>query len=378
MIKFSVLKRSKKSRARLGVLSTPHGDVETPSLVAVATQAGVKTLTSAEVSAAKCQIAISNTFHLHLRPGEDVVRKHGGLHKFMSWNRPLMTDSGGFQVFSLGFGKDFGMGKILKNKAEKNVSHGQQPRLLKISADGVTFTSYLDGKKIFLGPKESMRIQEKLGADIIFAFDECPPPNATREYVEKSLSRTHAWAKMSLEAKKSKQALFGIVQGGAHKDLRLASAKFIGELPFAGFGIGGEMGTDKSWMFKMIGMVTDALPEGKPRHLLGNGHVEDIVKIASAGTDTFDCVTPTHNARHGAAFISGGRLDLGKKELLKDKKPLDPKCKCEVCQTYSRAYIAHLFRAHEIAAMRHLTFHNLYFFNSYLEKVRAGIKAGKI
>lgn len=378
MIQFSIKKRSQKSRARLGVLKTPHGEVETPALVTVATQAAVKALSSEDAYKAKSQIAISNTFHLHLRPGEDVVKKHGGLHKFASWDRPLMTDSGGFQVFSLGFGKDFGMSKILKKQAESDVKKGQQPRLLSINDDGVRFTSYLDGKEVFLGPKESIRIQEKLGADIILAFDECPPPNATKEYVRHSVARTHEWAKVCLKAKKSKQALYGIVQGGSFEDLRKQSAEFIGGLPFDGFGIGGEMGVDKKWMFKMLRMTTDILPEKKPRHLLGNGYLEDVVEIAKSGVDTFDCVVPTHHARHGTAFTSAGRLDLNRSVFLKDTKKLDPKCKCEVCGTYSRGYISHLLKAREISALRHLTLHNLYFFNTFLEKVRKDIQTGKI
>ena len=378
MLKFAILKRSKKSRARLGVLKTPHGEVETPALVTVATQAGVKALSSEEAFRAKSQIAICNTFHLHLRPGENIVKKQGGLHKFMGWPRPLMTDSGGFQVFSLGFGKDFGISKILKKQAASDVREGQQPKLLSINGDGVRFTSYLDGKQIFLGPKESMRIQKKLGADIIFAFDECPPPNATKEYVRHSVARTHEWAKICLAAKKSEQALFGIVQGGSFEDLRRQSAKFVGKLPFDGFGIGGELGVDKKWMFKMLKMTTDILPEGKPRHLLGNGYLEDMVNIAKAGVDTFDCVVPTHHARHGTAFTSAGRLDLNRAVFLKDTKKLDPKCDCEVCATYSRGYLAHLVRAKEIAALRHLSFHNLYYFNSFMERVRQGIRAGRI
>lgn len=378
MLKFSIRKRSPKSRARLGILKTSHGEVQTPALVTVATQAGVKALSSEDSFAAKSQIAICNTFHLHLRPGEDTVKKHGGLHKFMSWPRPLMTDSGGFQVFSLGFGKDFGISKILKSRAADEVAKGQQPKLLKINRDGVLFTSYLDGKHVFLGPKESMRIQEKLGADIIFAFDECPPPNANKEYVRHSMERTHEWAKICLKAKRSKQALFGIVQGGSFEDLRKQSAHFISSLPFDGFGIGGEMGVDKKWMFKMLQMTTDILPEGKPRHLLGNGYLEDIVNIVRSGVDTFDCVVPTHHGRHGTAFTSAGSLDLNRATFLKDTKKLDPKCDCEVCETYSRGYLCHLVKSREISALRHLSFHNLYFFNTFLEKVRRDIQAGRI
>ena len=364
----------------MGLLKTGKGLVETPCFVAVATQAVVKTLDSQEVKETKSQILIVNTFHLHLKPGEDAVKKAGGLHQFMNWQRPLMTDSGGFQVFSLGFGKDFGMGKILKKKTtnEIRIEYGQQPKLLKITQDGVYFRSFLDGKKVFLGPRESIKIQEKLGADIIFAFDECTSPIADYKYTKKSLERTHRWARVCLKDKKSSQALFGIVQGGRYKDLRIESARFLGALPFDGFGIGGEFGDNKKKMLEMLNWVIKELPEQKPRHLLGIGYLEDIPKIIERGADLFDCSVPTHYARRGIAFTSMGKLDLGKIKFLKDKSPLDKKCSCFVCQNYTRNYISHLFRTKEITALKLLTFHNLYFFNSFIEKIRKKIKEGKI
>ena len=361
----------------MGILKTSHGEIETPAFVPVATQAVVKTLTSEEAEAAKCQILICNTFHLHLKPGEKIIKSSGGLHKFMNWPKPLMTDSAGFQVFSLGFGRDFGMGKILKEKNGGKIKSGQQPKLLKITSEGVLFRSPNDGRKIFIGPKESIKIQESLGADIIFAFDECTPPIANYAYTKKSLKLTHQWAQICLNAKKSKQALFGIVQGGKFKDLRIESAKFIGNLPFDGFGIGGEFGDDKKIMEKMINWVNKELPENKPRHLLGIGYLEDIPKIIKAGVDTFDCIVPTHYGRRGIAFTSSGELDLNKSKFLQDKKALDKKCPCFVCQNYSRSYLCHLFRAKEISALKFLTFHNLYFFNSFVENIRNAIKKGK-
>ncbi len=378
MLEFKILKKSKKSNARLGVLKTSHGVVETPALVTVATQAVVKTLTSEEVKQAKSQILIANTFHLHLKPGEKGVKSFGGLHKFMNWQKPLMTDSGGFQVFSLGFGSDHGVGKILKKKSNSSILVGQQPKNIKITNDGVYFNSPVDGKKIFLGPKESMIIQEALGADIIFSFDECTSPLADYEYTKKSLVKTHRWAKICLENKPAKQALFGITQGGKFKDLRIESAKFIGSLPFDGFGIGGEFGGDKNTMIKMLDWTIKELPDEKPRHLLGIGHLEDIPKIIKSGVDTFDCIVPTHYARHGYAFTSSGRVDMSKTKFLKDKNPLDKKCGCFVCQNYTRGYITHLLKAKEITPLKLLTFHNLYFFNSYIEKIRDDIKKGKI
>ena len=377
MIEFKILKKSKKSSARLGVLKTPHGEVETPTLVPVATQAVIKTLTSEEVLNTKSQILIANTYHLHLRPGEQVVKSHGGLNKFMNWPRPIMTDSGGFQVFSLGFGKDYGTGKILKEKKGETIQTGQQPKLIKITEDGVRFRSYVDGREVFIGPKESIKIQESLGADIIFAFDEPTSPLADIKYTKKSLEKTHRWAKICLKELKTKQALYGIVQGGKFRELREESAKFIGSLDFPGFGIGGEFGDDKSIMASMLAWTFAKLPENKPRHLLGIGHPEDLKTIIKAGVDTFDCIAPTHYARRGIAFTSKGRIDLNKKIFLKDKKPLDEKCSCLTCQNYSRGYISHLLRAWEITPLKLISFHNIYFFNSLVEKIREGIKRDK-
>ncbi|OGZ64164.1 MAG: hypothetical protein A3A98_04255 [Candidatus Staskawiczbacteria bacterium RIFCSPLOWO2_01_FULL_40_39] len=376
---FKILKKSKISNARLGFMETDHGVVETPCLVGVATQAVVKTLTSEEVEQTKSQILISNTFHLHLKPGEKVVEKAGGIHKFMNWKKPLMTDSGGFQVFSLGFGKDFGTGKILKMGVTENaIKESHQPREIKITQDGVYFRSPVDGQKLFLGPRESMKIQQKLGADIIFAFDECTSPVADYEYTKKSLEKTHKWAEICLKSKKSKQALFGIVQGGRYKDLRIESAKFIGGLPFDGFGIGGEFGNNKKLMPQMLKWVIDELPEKKPRHLLGIGYLEDMENIIKAGIDTFDCTVPTHYARRGIAFTSQGKLNMKQAVYVKKSEPLDPNCTCMVCLQYKKNYICHLLRAGELTAFKLLTFHNLHYFNSFVEDLRMKIKKGEI
>jgi len=379
VIEFKILKKSKRSKARLGIIETEHGIIETPTLVPVATQAVVKTLTSEEAISAKCQLLICNTYHLYLKPGEKIVKGGGGLHKFMNWQKPLMTDSGGFQVFSLGFGKDYGIEKTLKGKQayQHKVKCGHQPKQLKITDEGVFFTSYLDGGKFFIGPKESIRIQEELGADIMFAFDECTPPIADYNYTKKSLKRTHRWAKICLDEKRGKGALYGIIQGGKFKDLRIESAKFIGRLPFDGFGIGGDVGDNRKEMLKMLDWVNPILSEKRPRHLLGIGYLEDIPEIIKKGVDTFDCIVPTHYARHGVAFTSAGKLDMAKSKFLTDKNPLDKKCECFVCQSYRRNYISHLFRAKEITALKLLTFHNLYFFNSFIESIRQKIKDGK-
>lgn len=372
-------------------METGHGVVETPCLVPVATQAVVKTLTSEEAVQTKSQILIANTFWLHLRPalprrsstsegGEKIIQQAGGLHKFMNWKKPIMTDSSGFQVFSLGFGKDFGLTKFLGKGIEnkKTISASHQPKSVKITRDGVFFRSPIDGRELFIGPKESMKIQEKLGADIIFAFDECTPPLADYNYVKKSLERTHDWAKKSLKFKNSKQAIFGIVQGSEFKDLRLESAKFINSLDFDGFGIGGDLWRDKGGTNRVLDWIISELNERKPRHMLGVGYLKNIEDIIKAGIDLFDCTVPTHYARRGIAFTSKGKLDMNKAKFLKNKEPLDQDCICHVCLNYKKNYISHLLRAKEITALKLITFHNLYFFNTFVEKIRSDIKNGKI
>jgi len=381
MIEFSVDKKSKVSGARLGTLKTPHGEVETPCFVPVATQATVKALSARDLTDTGTQMVIANTYHLHLRPGEKLIKSHGGIHNFSKTNLPTMTDSGGFQVLSLGFGKDFGVSKIMKHDTEEVIMKGDQPKLLKITEDGVEFTSYIDGSKLFLGPKESIRIQEKIGADIILAFDEATVPTANYEYTVESVKKTHRWADICLKSKKTDQALYGIVQGGKFKDLRIESAKFISSRPFDGFGIGGEYGSDKKKMIQMIKWVTDELPEGRPRHLLGIGYLEDMEPIIKTGVDTFDCTVPTHYARHGNAFTSKGKIDLTKTKYLEgkvSKEPLDRECGCFVCQNHTKGYLSHLIRAHEILGLHLVTFHNVYYFNNYVAEIRKKIKQGKI
>lgn len=381
MIEFKVIKKSTKSRARVGVLKTPHGEIETPAFVPVATQAVIKTLDSREVIETNSQLLIVNTFHQHIKPGEHIVRSAGGLHAFMNWPRPLMTDSAGFQVFSLGFGMDLKVGKVLKyfpSGVKELVKGDDKPKNLKITEQGVYFHNPLNGEKLFIGPKESIKIQEKLGADMIFAFDECTPPLCSFDYAQNALKRTHSWAKICLEIKKSNQALFGIVQGSKYKDLRKESAKYINSLDFPGFGIGGDMGESKKISENILNWTLPLLDENKPRHLLGIGHLEDMELIIKNGVDLFDCITPTHYARHGSAFTSEGKIDLGKRQYLKDKNPLDKKCSCMVCTNYRRNYICHLIKAKEITGLKLLTFHNLHFFNNYVKNIREKIKQGKL
>ena len=377
---FKILKKSAKSRARLGFLETGHGVVETPCLVPCATQAVVKTLESEEVVKTKTQLLIANTFWLHLLPGEKIIEKSGKLHKFMNWKKPLMTDSAGFQVFSLGFGRDFGvtkfLGKGMENK--KTIGELKQPKSVKITSEGVYFRSPINGDELFIGPKESIKIQEKLGADIIFAFDECTPPLADKQYVKNSLEKTHRWAKDCLKIKKSKQAIYGIIQGSEFKDLRQTSASYINSLDFDGFGIGGDLWRDKGGTNRVLDWVIPLLNEKKPRHMLGVGYLKNIEDIIKSGIDTFDCTVPTHYARRGIAFTSEGRLDLNKAKFLKKNESLDKGCVCNVCLNYKKNYIAHLLKAKEITALRLLTSHNLWYFNTFVEEIKNKIKKGEI
>jgi queuine tRNA-ribosyltransferase len=382
MIEFKVLKKSKKSWARLGLLKTPHGVVETPALVPVATKAVIKTLTSEEVKATNTQLTISNTFHLHLKPGDKIVKRAGGINEFMKADWPTMTDSGGFQVFSLGFGHDMQVGKLLKyfpgKSKEMSVEMGNKPKSVKITEEGVHFRSPFDGSKLFIGPKESIKFQENIGADIIYAFDECTPPLSTIDYAAKSLELTHRWAKICVDSKKTDQALYGIVQGSRYQPLREKASKFIDSLDVAGYGIGGDLGESRQTMDDILSWVIPNLQDGRPRHMLGIGYLEDMEIIIKRGIDTFDCTVPTHFARRGIAFTSKGKLDLKKTRFLTDKNPIDKNCLCNTCQTYKRNYICHLFKGDEITAMRLVTFHNLFYFNKVVADIRQKIKDGKI
>lgn len=379
MFSFKILKKSKKSSARLGVISTPHGDIETPTFVPVATRGAVRTLDSDEVAENGSQVLIANTYHLHLTPGEKLVKKAGGLHKFMHWKRPLMTDSGGFQVFSLGFGRDHGMGKVLQEEKERTLKEDASPVSVKITENGVHFRSPIDGTELYLDPKKSIQIQEALGADIMFAFDECPSPLSGEDYMRKSLEKTHRWAQECIDAKKSKkQALYGIAQGGGFPHLRVESAKVIGAMEFDGFGIGGEFGYDKKSLQKIVTKVTNELPAHKPRHLLGIGHPEDFAYSIRSGADTFDCIVPTQYARRGTLFTSTGRIDLRKPRFLADQNPIDKKCKCDVCKNYSRGYVSHLLRAHDLTGMKLATIHNIFYFNALAKSLRKKIGNGEL
>jgi len=378
MFKFEILYQDKKTKARLGKIKTDHGEIETPAFVTVGTAASVKSLTPQEISQTGTQIFFVNTFHLHFRPGEKIIRKLGGVHKFMGWNGPIISDSGGFQVFSLA--------------REKEIN------LVKITDRGVEFRSPWDGTKDFLTPEKSIAIQKDLGTDIILCLDDCTPYPVTHKKAEISLERTHRWAQESLKAYKklkSKQALYGVVQGSVFKDLRIASAKFISSLPFAGIAIGGvSVGESKKEMKKVLDWVVPLLPKNKPRHLLGVGEIDDIFTLVKAGVDTFDCVMPTRLGRMGQILIKNpkslpvrqaGKIqnpkftyEITKTKFAEDKRPLDPQCDCYVCKNFSRAYICHLFRSRELLAYRLATYHNLYFVNRLLSQIRQAIKENRL
>src|SRR3989344_1757786 len=402
---FKILKKSQKSLARLGLIETKHGVIETPAFIPVGTQGTVKGLTVEQLNNLGAQAVLCNAYHLYLRPGDAQVKKIGGLHKFMNWPKPVFTDSGGFQVFSLGYGLEHGVGKIasmfpgekggvLSKSKGRILNKPQKPakdKLTKITEDGVEFSSHLDGSKHFLTPEKSIKIQENLGADIIFAFDECTSPLHDYRYTKRSLARTHRWAVRSLNAKHSApndQSLYGIIQGGTHKDLRLEAAKFISSLDFEGIGVGGALGKTKKEMYKVIGWIAPFLPENKPRHLLGIGAADDIIEAVKLGMDTFDCVQPTRIARNGSALlttgglapfsVSKGSLNLKTSGCLKDTNPIDKKCDCYTCKNHTRAYLCHLFRANEMLGPVLTTIHNLRFMERFMEKVREEIKKGRL
>ncbi|MBI2626401.1 MAG: tRNA guanosine(34) transglycosylase Tgt [Candidatus Nealsonbacteria bacterium] len=377
---FKIIKKSKKSFARAGILETPHGVIHTPAFVSVATQASIKSLAPEDLENLGAEVILSNTYHLYLRPGSAIVKKAGGLHKFMNWLGPTVTDSGGFQVFSLGWGQVHKIGKIgfFPGFEEIEQYKGKSPKLVKITENGVEFSSHLDGSKHFFTPEKSIKIQEDLGADIIFAFDECTSPLAGYDYTKKSLRRTHAWALRCLKAKKRKdQALFGIIQGGDYKDLREDSAKFISSLPFEGIGIGGSLGKTRKNMFKILKWLHPFLPGQKPRHLLGIGNPDDLENCVKRGMDLFDCVWPTRLARRGTLLIKKGRLNIGNARYIKDFRVIEAGCFCYTCQNFTRAYLSHLFRAKELLYHRLATIHNLYFTLNLMRKIRENILKGK-
>lgn len=388
---------------RAGILSTPHGDILTPAFVPVGTKASVKALTPEQVKGLGAEVVLANTYHLYLQPGDELVAKAGGLHKFMNWHGPIITDSGGFQVFSLGaaYGKDFS--KVIRGieptfQIPERFDDSDAPRLAKIGEDGVSFKSHLDGSIHYITPEKSIQIQHNLDADIIFAFDEATSPHENYEYQEKALHRTHAWAKRSLEEHQKiieqKQirsqdlllrnvnrspefisafppALFGIVQGGLEPDLRKKSAEYIGSLPFDGFGIGGSY--TKEHMEQTTGLVNEILPEDKPRHLLGIGEPEDLFMGVENGVDLFDCVAPTRIARNGSLYTQKGKISVMNTKYRNNFSPIESDCECYTCQNFTCAYLSHLFHGKEMLAATLASIHNLYFIINLVKKIRQSI-----
>jgi len=339
-------------RARAGILKTPHGAIETPVFMPVGTQATVKSLTVEQLNEIDVQIILSNTYHLYLRPGADLIQEMGGLHHFMNWGKPILTDSGGFQVFSLG-------------------------DLRKVTDDGVIFRSHLDGSTHTFTPEIAIEIQEKLGADIIMTFDECANPN-DRSYIEKALKRTHNWAVRCKKAKKRKdQSLFGIVQGGIFPDLREKSAMFLSEVDFPGYAIGGlSVGESKADMLNTIEIVNEILPESKPRYLMGVGTPYDLIEGIRRGVDMFDCVLPTRLARHHAAQTLSGRVNLSRADFINDPDPIDTGCECYTCRHHSRAYLRHLINTKEMLASTLISIHNIHTLVSLTQLLRNSILTG--
>ncbi|HZD11377.1 MAG TPA: tRNA guanosine(34) transglycosylase Tgt [Candidatus Binatia bacterium] len=349
---FELLAIDAATGARAGLLHTPHGAIETPVFAPVGTQGTVKALQPRDLEDLGATLVLSNTYHLYLRPGDERLRDLGGLHAFMAWNGPILTDSGGFQVFSLSESR-------------------------KIDEQGVTFQSHVDGSTHRFTPQKSIAIQENLGADIIMAFDECPPPT-DYDYVRASLQRTHRWAEQCLKAKQREdQALFGIVQGGVFRDLREESARFLMDLDFPGYAIGGlAVGETKAQMHEVLEWLNPLLPAQKPRYLMGVGTPVDLINGVMRGVDIFDCVLPTRLARHGSAWITGERLNLRNARFKDDPQPLDARCDCYTCAHFSRAYLNHLIRANEILGHVLLSMHNTRFLIALAEEMRAAIRSG--
>jgi queuine tRNA-ribosyltransferase len=379
-VEFRIEKKT-KTLARAGTIVTPHGEIKTPAFIAVGTKAAVRGLTVEMLRDIGVETLLANTYHLYMQPGEALVRKMGGLHAMMNWNGPTMTDSGGFQVFSLGAGYGASVSKILKDIVsvpllKERDEEATKPRLVEIDHDGAAFKSPLDGSIHYITPERSIEIQHTIGADIIFAFDECTSPTESRSYQREALDRTHRWAKRSLDYHRSKpiseqQALFGIVQGGRFEDLRKESAAAIGAMDFDGFGIGGSF--DKNDLHTAVKWVNEILPEGKPRHLLGIGEPEDLFLGVENGCDTFDCVAPTRLGRHGTVYTKSGKIHIGNEQYQSDLKPIDEGCACYACKNYTRAYIAHLHKSREMLGPMLCSIHNLYFIVNLVKNMRQAI-----
>ena len=378
---------SKKSYARIGRITTPHGIIETPAFIFCGTKAALKSISTNDAKINNTQIILSNTYHLMLQPGSKVIAKHGGLHKFMNWEGPILTDSGGFQIFSLGYGSvaDEIKGKGFNSKRKKT--------LLDISEEGTLFKSYIDGKKVYLTPEKSIEIQRDLGADLILVFDECTPFHSSKKYISEAMQRSHRWAKRSLNRFNSNilynsqhgsaglQQMYGIIQGGIYEDLREESISFnLNNINTFGLAIGGSLGSTKKQMYKVVNYTARKLGKKHPVHLLGIGDPSDIWNLVKDGVDTFDCVSPTRLARHGSALvrIKEGKININNSEYELSTDPIDKKCGCFTCKNYSLAYLNHLFKSGELLGLQLLTAHNIYFMNFLMKTIRDAIKIDKL
>ena len=381
-INFKIEKRIENGLGRAGILYTPHGEIQTPAFVTVGTKATVKALTPEQVKELGAQVVLANTYHLYLQPGDELIKKAGGIHTFMGYDGPTMTDSGGFQVFSLGAAFGTSVSKFGKSEAVDEKCRVQEnAKLAKIDEDGVTFRSHIDGGEHRFTPERSIKIQHNIGADMIFAFDECTSPTAPYEYQKEAMERTHRWAQRSLSAHRAdkkaseKQALFGIVQGGRFEDLRKESARVIAGMDFDGFGIGGSF--EEEDMDTAVGWVNSILPEEKPRHLLGIGEPRDLFGGVENGADLFDCVAPTRMARNGTLHTKDGRINIYNARYIDDFSPVEEGCGCYTCKHYTRSYLAHLFRAKEMLAGTLASIHNLHFIISLVGNIRNSILEGR-
>lgn len=379
--RFDVLARDPGSHARAGRLLTPHGTIETPNFIFCATKASIKGVTPAQMRDAGTGIILSNTYHLMIQPGADVVAAAGGLHRFMGWDGPMLTDSGGFQIFSMGHGS-------VADEIKGRRTQTREKTLSRITEKGAEFRSYLDGSKLFLSPEASIDIQRKLGADLIVQLDECTPFHVDRDYTARSMAMSHRWGDRSLaefvrgEGRSCNglpQALYGIIQGGVYPDLRRESSEYTRDRPFFGTAVGGSLGASKEQMYEVVGMCMPHIHPDRPVHLLGIGGIGDIFSGVRQGIDTFDCVSPTRIARHGWALmpgVKGERLNLRNARFRQDQEPVDPDCGCPTCRTWSRSYLHHLLRAGELLGPTLISIHNVAVMNRLMREIRAALSAG--
>ena len=375
---FNIHHEAENSRARLATITTPHGRIDTPNFIFCGTKASIKGLTPSQMKACNTSIILSNTYHLMLQPGADLIAKMGGLHKFMGWDGPMFTDSGGYQIFSLGYGS---VSSEIKGAGLQN----RKKSLVKITEKGAEFKSYIDGRKFFLSPEKSVNIQMKLGADLIVQLDECTPFHVEKDYTACSMEMSKRWGDRSLAQLQRKgngsQVMYGIVQGGVYPDLRKISCDYIAEQDFFGTAVGGSLGDSKEHMYEVVSYCSPYLPKNRPVHLLGIGGFRDIFEGVKLGMDTFDCVSPTRLARHGWALKKGApkdRINIRNAKYKEDSNPIDSSCNCDCCQNYSNAYLHHLFRAGELLGMQLLSIHNVFTMNRLMAEIRQAIKENNL